>query len=101
MPTEDTQSSQEPFSKKQRESHLRSVLKGITWRILGTIDTMVISWFMTGSIKIAAAIGGTEVITKIVLYYIHERAWQMAPTARVWSIYRTWNRLLSKNKSRD
>lgn len=71
-----------------KESHLRSVLKGISWRVVGTIDTMLLSYLFTGSIKLAAAIGGTEVITKIFLYYLHERAWQRAPrgTVREW-----WN----------
>lgn len=70
----------------RKESHLRSVIKGITWRIVGTLDTMILSYIFTGSIKIAAAIGGTEVITKIGLYYLHERAWQVLPrgTVRSW-----------------
>ena len=53
----------------------RHILKTITWRIIGTIDTMVLSWIITGSLKIGMAIGGVEVITKMVLYYFHERAW--------------------------
>ena len=69
--------------KTLKESHTRSILKGITWRILGTLDTMVISWFLTGNIKIAAAIGGTEVFTKIVLFYLHERAWQLVPRGAI------------------
>lgn len=70
----------------EKESHLRSVLKGVSWRVVGTLDTMVLSYVFTGSLKIAAAIGGTEVITKIFLYYLHERAWQLAPrgTIREW-----------------
>lgn len=70
----------------RKESHLRSVIKGITWRIVGTLDTMILSYIFTGSIKIAAAIGGTEVITKIGLYYLHERVWQVLPrgTVRSW-----------------
>jgi uncharacterized membrane protein len=72
-----------PAIPKPKESHYRSVIKGISWRVLGTMDTMVISWFMTGSIKLAAAIGGTEVFTKIGLYYLHERAWQRVPRSGV------------------
>lgn len=64
------------MSTPAREPRLRSILKGITWRIVGTLDTMVLSWFFTGSVSIAAAIGGTEVLTKIFLYYGHERIWQ-------------------------
>lgn len=57
------------------ESHTRSILKAISWRTLGTIDTFLLSWFITGEWRLAAAIGGTEVITKMILYYFHERAW--------------------------
>jgi uncharacterized membrane protein len=63
----------------QKESHLRSLIKGITWRMVGTIDTFVLSYIFTGSVKIAAAIGGTEVITKVILFYIHDRVWQWIP----------------------
>ena len=54
---------------------LRHILKTISWRIVGTIDTMVVSYFITGSIKVGLAIGGFEVFTKMVLYYFHERLW--------------------------
>ena len=53
----------------------RHLLKTITWRIIGTLDTMILSWIITGSLKIGMAIGGVEVITKMVLYYLHERVW--------------------------
>ena len=57
------------------ESKKRSLLKGISWRITGTIDTLILSYFFTGSIQIALAIGSTEVVTKVVLFYFHERFW--------------------------
>lgn len=57
------------------ESHFRSLIKGITWRIVGTIDTIIISFFLTGHLTMAIKIGVTEVITKVVLYYLHERVW--------------------------
>ena len=56
-------------------SYKRHILKTISWRIIGTIDTMILSWVITGSWKWGLAIGGTEVITKMVLYYLHERVW--------------------------
>jgi len=55
--------------------HKRHLLKTITWRIVGTIDTMVLGWFVTGSIELGLAIGGFEVFTKLILYYLHERFW--------------------------
>ena len=56
-------------------SKKRHILKTITWRIVGTLDTFLLSWLITGNIKIGAAIGGIEVLTKMILYYFHERAW--------------------------
>jgi len=64
------------------DSHLRSFAKALSWRVTGTVDTMVLSYLITGSVKIAAAIGGTEVITKSLLYYLHERAWARVPFGR-------------------
>jgi len=57
------------------ETHTRSVVKAISWRTLGTLDTFAISWFMTGRIEIAGSIAGLEVVTKIAWYYLHERVW--------------------------
>lgn len=56
-------------------SYKRHIAKTISWRIIGTLDTMILSWIITGSWKIGLAIGGVEVITKMVLYFLHERAW--------------------------
>jgi uncharacterized membrane protein len=57
------------------ETHTRSVLKAISWRTLGTLDTFAISWFMTGRVEIAGSIAALEVVTKIAWYYFHERIW--------------------------
>ena len=56
-------------------SYKRHIAKTITWRIIGTLDTMIISWIVTGSWKWGLAIGGIEVFTKMILYYFHERTW--------------------------
>lgn len=53
----------------------RHLAKTITWRIIGTIDTMVLSWYITGDAMMGLKIGGVEVITKMILYYFHERIW--------------------------
>ena len=53
----------------------RHLAKTITWRIIGTIDTMVLSWIITGDAMMGLKIGGVEVITKMILYYFHERIW--------------------------
>ena len=56
-------------------SHKRHILKTISWRIVGTLDTMILSWIITGSWELGITIGSVEVITKMVLYYLHERTW--------------------------
>ncbi len=53
----------------------RHLAKTMTWRIVGSIDTMVIGWLISGNPLIGLSIGGTEVITKMVLYFMHERIW--------------------------
>ena len=57
------------------EAHRRSIIKAITWRITGALDTFIISAIMTGRLTVAGSIAAAEIVTKIVLYYIHERAW--------------------------
>ena len=59
------------------ESKLRSVLKSLSWRIIASLTTMIISFFVTHSFKFAASIGLIEVVSKIMLYYFHERAWNL------------------------
>ena len=53
----------------------RHLAKAVTWRVTGTLDTMLIGWLVTGSLELGAIIGGIEVITKMILYYAHERVW--------------------------
>lgn len=56
--------------------HHVSFLKAVSWRFFGVIDTILLSFIVTGDILISASIGGTELVTKILLYYFHERAWK-------------------------
>ena len=56
-------------------SRKRHITKAVTWRIVGTIDTMLLAWFFTGNPLTGVKIGFAEVITKTGLYYLHERAW--------------------------
>lgn len=57
------------------ETKSRSLLKTISWRILATLTTFLISWLVTGSAALGFAIANIEFWAKIVLYYIHERTW--------------------------
>ncbi len=58
-----------------KDGHKRSFIKGATWRIVGTLDTILLSFLFTGDISKALKIGGIELFTKIFLYYLHERIW--------------------------
>jgi uncharacterized membrane protein len=58
-----------------REKYYRSLVKAVSWRATGTLDTVVVSYFVTGKIGLALSIGFVELFTKIALYYVHERVW--------------------------
>ncbi|WP_236778475.1 DUF2061 domain-containing protein [Pseudalgibacter alginicilyticus] len=58
-----------------KEKPLRSIVKSISWRIIGTLDTILISWLITGKLALAFSIGSIELVTKMVLYFFHERIW--------------------------
>ena len=60
---------------RAREAQSRSLAKATSWRILGSLDTFLLSWLFTSDVKAAGAIATAEVLTKMLLYYVHERAW--------------------------
>ncbi len=60
---------------KLSEKPARSIVKSISWRFLGTMDTILISWVITNEVSIALSIGSIELLTKMVLYFFHERVW--------------------------
>lgn len=72
----------------EKESHLRSLLKGFTWRIVATTTTITIAYFITGEIGDALKIGAIEFIGKIFIYYLHERLWQMMPYGTIRRIFK-------------
>ena len=53
----------------------RHLLKTLTWRIVGTADTMIIAWVVSGDPLLGLSIGSVEVFSKMLLYYVHERVW--------------------------
>jgi len=67
----------------QRETRLRSLLKGVSWRLLASATTIGIAYFITGDTSVAFGIGGIEAILKILFYYLHERAWQALPRGTI------------------
>ena len=56
-------------------SYKRHIVKTISWRLIGTIDTIFLGWLVTGTLSFGIAIGGIELLTKSILYYAHERFW--------------------------
>lgn len=68
------------------ESHLRSIIKGITWRFIASTTILLITYFTTGELDTAMKVAGIEFFIKLLLYYLHERAWLMVPrgTLRKW-----------------
>lgn len=59
----------------QSEKWSRSFIKSISWRIIGTLDTIIISYLVTGTLSFALSIGAIELVTKMGLYVVHERVW--------------------------
>ena len=71
-----------------KESHLRSILKGISWRFIATTDTVLIVLLITClfgecSIESALKIGAIEFVIKLLIYYFHERIWQKLSSTRI------------------
>jgi uncharacterized membrane protein len=62
---------------RNSEAPVRSIAKSISWRVVGSIDTLVISWLLTGEVAMALQITSVEFITKMVLYFFHERLWNV------------------------
>ena len=66
-----------------REIRHRSIAKTLSWRILASLDTFLISWFITGSYILGGSIASIEIITKMFLYYGHERIWNKLKWGRI------------------
>ena len=61
----------------------RSIIKAISWRIFGSIDTIFVSLLVTKNLKLAASIGVIEIFTKMTLYYFHERLWNKSNFGKI------------------
>ena len=66
-------------AKAAGDSHIRSLAKALSWRIVATLTTATIAYFITGELDTAAMIGGIEFVLKFFIYYAHERAWLLVP----------------------
>ena len=58
-----------------KQSRVRHLAKTITWRVVGTVDTILVGWLVSGDATMGLTIGGFEMASKTLLYYFHERAW--------------------------
>ena len=65
------------------DQHYRSLVKAVSWRLTGSVDTLIISFLITGKLRWALTISGVELFTKIGLYYVHERVWENLSFGRV------------------
>ena len=65
------------------KSHVKSIAKAISWRVIGAIDTFAIAYFLTGKTSAAVGCVGLEVLTKSLWYYLHERAWEQPRLANL------------------
>ena len=75
---------------EHNDSHLRSLVKGLTWRFTATTTTFLITWVLirlfgkdeamrSEAVSLAASVAGVEFVLKLVVYYLHERIWVLVP----------------------
>jgi len=69
---------------KKKVNRTRSLVKAFTWRIAASLDTFLISYLITGRFDWATSIASFEIITKAILYYLHERGWNKIDWGRVY-----------------
>ena len=60
---------------RSSEKPMRSVLKALSWRIIGTLDTLLVAYVLTGAWLLASSIASVDFVTKLILYFVHERVW--------------------------
>jgi adenylylsulfate kinase len=65
------------------ETHVRSIVKAISWRIVATLTTMLLVFMFTGNLVVSGGVGLTELLSKILMYYVHERIWNVLDFGRI------------------
>jgi adenylylsulfate kinase len=65
------------------ETHMRSIVKAISWRIVATLTTMLLVFMFTGNLVVSGGVGLTELLSKILIYYVHERVWNALDFGRI------------------
>jgi len=66
-----------------KDIRIRSIIKALSWRLFATITTIIIVFVFTGEITVAVEIGAVEVVSKLLIYYIHERIWSKVSWGRM------------------
>jgi len=66
-----------------QESRLRSILKACSWRFVATSTTFAITYLVSGKVDFAVTVASVEVVSKMLFYYLHERAWQLVPRGTI------------------
>lgn len=72
-----------------KESHLRSALKALSYRVVGTLTTGILAFAVTGDLSVSLTIVAIEPLVKTIVYYLHERVWQQVPRGTVRRLLRS------------
>lgn len=64
---------------RRKETFRRTSSKTATWRLIASLDTVALAWLYTGNVKTAVSISAAETLTKVTLYFLHERSWERVP----------------------
>lgn len=70
------------------ESHLRSIIKGLTWRVIASATIFLIVYLRTGEMNTAITVTSIEFFVKLLLYYLHERAWLLVPRGTIRNLFK-------------
>ena len=89
---EDNEHPEEDEEQRNKESRLRSILKAFSWRFIATATTFAVAYFVTGKLDDAAVVGFFDFFLKLLLYYFHERGWQMVPRGSIRRIVHPFSR---------
>lgn len=70
-------------------SRKRSLVKTLSWRVIATVGTVVLVYIFTGELALSLGIGSVDVISKTIMYYLHERAWNRIHFGKLPRTYET------------
>ena len=65
------------------ETHVRSIAKAVSWRIVATLTTVLLVYVFTGNLLVSGGVGLTELLSKLLIYYVHERVWNAIGFGRI------------------